>query len=286
MEQLKLIGQQIKKYRKAKGMTQTELAEKLGVSTQAVSKWECGGVPDVSLMIKIAHELGITMDTLFGQSDGVKDEPQQQMARDILNTDAEDRILKAYEYGMKALVATFGSDSLLDMFGRSVSYTSGERSEYLMKCHEPKGFACGNLKTGNTYYFVAVDPSGSYENLISDSVSYIRFLKLLGDEMVMTMVMFFLRHKSETGYTTSYIMKHTQTGAEGCRSVLVKMTESGLVNREAFESEEGTVETWCLSRPQHMVSVLILMKDLMVKEAYNFLEITPDKKMHVKPMLE
>ena len=39
------IGETIKKLRKAKGMTQEELAETVNVSFQAVSKWENGGSP-------------------------------------------------------------------------------------------------------------------------------------------------------------------------------------------------------------------------------------------------
>ena len=38
-----LIGAQITKFRKAAGLTQEELGRAAGVSTQAVSRWECGG---------------------------------------------------------------------------------------------------------------------------------------------------------------------------------------------------------------------------------------------------
>lgn len=41
------IGEKIKRYRKALGLTQTELGERLGVKTNAVSKWECGRVEDI-----------------------------------------------------------------------------------------------------------------------------------------------------------------------------------------------------------------------------------------------
>ena len=41
------VGEKIKQQRKALGMTQTELGEKLGVQKNAVSKWECGRVDDI-----------------------------------------------------------------------------------------------------------------------------------------------------------------------------------------------------------------------------------------------
>lgn len=43
------IGDKIKSLRKALGLTQTELGEKLGVKTNAVSKWECGRVEDIPM---------------------------------------------------------------------------------------------------------------------------------------------------------------------------------------------------------------------------------------------
>ena len=45
-----LIGIQISQFRKAAGLTQEELGEAVGISGQAVSRWECGGAPDVALL--------------------------------------------------------------------------------------------------------------------------------------------------------------------------------------------------------------------------------------------
>ena len=41
------LGEKIRRYRKGLGLTQTELGERLGVKTNAVSKWECGRVEDI-----------------------------------------------------------------------------------------------------------------------------------------------------------------------------------------------------------------------------------------------
>ncbi len=58
----------ITKYRKALGLTQEGLAQQLGVTNQAVSKWESGqSCPDIALLPKIADLFGITMDQLFGR---------------------------------------------------------------------------------------------------------------------------------------------------------------------------------------------------------------------------
>lgn len=65
MDQIK-IGKFIALRRKAKNMTQMQLAEKMGVSDRAVSKWETGrSMPDPSIMLELCNELGITVNDLL-----------------------------------------------------------------------------------------------------------------------------------------------------------------------------------------------------------------------------
>ena len=60
------LGKRSAALRKEKGMTQEELAEKLGVSPQAVSKWENGqSCPDISLLPRLAAIFGVTTDLLL-----------------------------------------------------------------------------------------------------------------------------------------------------------------------------------------------------------------------------
>ena len=60
------IGSVIKKYRKELGYTQEEIANRLGVTTPAVNKWENGNSnPDIELLAPIARLLNISLDTLL-----------------------------------------------------------------------------------------------------------------------------------------------------------------------------------------------------------------------------
>jgi len=61
-----VLAENIQKFRKEKNMTQKELAEKLGVTYQAVSKWEnASSAPDISLLPMLADVFGCPIDTLF-----------------------------------------------------------------------------------------------------------------------------------------------------------------------------------------------------------------------------
>lgn len=70
------FGDIITKYRKQLGLTQEGLAARLGVTNQAVSKWESDqSCPDVALLPKLADLFGITIDELFGR-EAARPEPE------------------------------------------------------------------------------------------------------------------------------------------------------------------------------------------------------------------
>ena len=66
MVELKKFGTYLCQLRKAKNLTQSELADKLNVTRQSVSKWELGdSFPDISLLTKISEIFGVSVDTLI-----------------------------------------------------------------------------------------------------------------------------------------------------------------------------------------------------------------------------
>ena len=68
MEQI-YFGQRIAQLRRERGMTQENLAQKLGVTNQAVSKWESDQCcPDIMQLPVLADTFGITLDELFGRA--------------------------------------------------------------------------------------------------------------------------------------------------------------------------------------------------------------------------
>ena len=78
----KTLGDRIKHHRKRLGLTQEQLAERMGVSPQAVSKWENNlSCPDIAALPQLAEVFGITVDELLGKtvhSAEVIDEPRKE----------------------------------------------------------------------------------------------------------------------------------------------------------------------------------------------------------------
>ena len=77
------IGNQIKAMRQRRGITQEALAQHLGVTAQAVSKWERGAAtPDIGILPDISAYFGVTIDELFALSDDTRMERIQNMLWD------------------------------------------------------------------------------------------------------------------------------------------------------------------------------------------------------------
>ena len=94
------IGEKIAILRKEQGMTQKELAEKLHVSSNAVSKWEIGkNFPDVSLMEPIAETLGISVSELLGLEDKTVEEAFKMGAEVV-----EEKKKKLYSWVMRGFI--------------------------------------------------------------------------------------------------------------------------------------------------------------------------------------
>lgn len=80
-----MFPENLKAYRKAKGLTQEELAIRLHVVRQTVSKWEKGlSVPDADLLLRLAEVLEVSVSQLLGAEvppEAPADQVAQQLAR-------------------------------------------------------------------------------------------------------------------------------------------------------------------------------------------------------------
>ena len=97
------LGQKIAELRKAKNMTQLELANKLNITDKAVSKWERDiSCPDINTFPKLAELLGVSVDELLKANNAISEDKE---TKDIV-----DLVLKAVPLGLGigvALLAAF-----------------------------------------------------------------------------------------------------------------------------------------------------------------------------------
>ena len=106
----KTLGMMIASLRKENGMTQLDLAEKMGVTDKAVSKWERDlSCPDVNTIPKLAEVFGISVDELMQ----IKAESQSEAKKDI--TPMVHMIMKAIALAMGVGVVVLSILKQLDV---------------------------------------------------------------------------------------------------------------------------------------------------------------------------
>ena len=86
-----MLNENLQALRKAKGLSQEELAERLHVVRQTVSKWEKGlSVPDADLLIRLADVLDTTVSTLLGETVEPEELPEiQQLSEKLARVNEE-----------------------------------------------------------------------------------------------------------------------------------------------------------------------------------------------------
>ena len=87
-----ILSERIAELRRERGLTQEQLGQPLGVSAQAVSKWEKGGAPDVELLPALADRLGVTIDALFGREGGAVEDMEDTLIRWLISLPEGQRI--------------------------------------------------------------------------------------------------------------------------------------------------------------------------------------------------
>ncbi len=101
MDQIK-IGRFIADCRKKNNMTQMQLAEKLGITDRAISKWENGrALPDASLMLDLCKELKITVNDLLSgevvKMDEYNERSEQNLVEMVRQKERQDKTLLSIE---------------------------------------------------------------------------------------------------------------------------------------------------------------------------------------------
>lgn len=114
------IGLKIKSLRKRRDLTQEKLAEYLGVSFQAVSKWETGvASPDLSMIVPLARLLGCSTDELFGLVDSTADPRKNELRTLYMETQQTGDLKARYDIATTAVKEYPGDFEFLYWLGEA-----------------------------------------------------------------------------------------------------------------------------------------------------------------------
>ncbi|MBO5165648.1 MAG: helix-turn-helix transcriptional regulator [Lachnospiraceae bacterium] len=193
----------LRKIRKAKGITQEQLADAVGVSPQAVSKWEMSSYPDTQLLPAIADHLGVTIDELWGRG---KEEIDiyNRVLEYLKSLPPEAKIHEGFEICRAIPQACCGADEYADL-PEGILKGAGwdNHSEVVRK----EGFA-QSRNTGDLQYFLIMpQPCLGYDCVLAYDEEMIKLFEVLSIPNALG-TLYFLAGRSATMFFKSETLMH------------------------------------------------------------------------------
>lgn len=244
------IGEKIAKYRKRKGYTQEQLGELVGVSGQAVSKWENGGVPDTYLLPVISDALSVSVDSLFGTEKKISDYSQDE----ILD------LLFAF-----CLQKTHGKDDRIDLFGflfdtvwtvQSAYFGNEKRpplKEIIQKNRGNQQITSQIINDeGTTYlslvegfpFFCAVGDTPEISKKILSEENFGEFFSLLASKDGMKAVIFTQSTTESSQYTADMMAKKIGITTERFLEIEPLLVKYGLLNEDSLTLDDKIIKVY------------------------------------------
>lgn len=238
-----LIGSQITKFRKAARITQEELGRAVGVSTQAVSRWECGGAPDITLLPAIADRLGVSIDALFGREGGAKTDMHETMRQWIRSLPAEqvfDQLNRLMWTGVWSLPGEYLNNVILypescymvDMGGKYANVLN--RSVF----HTDDGIFFGVVGKDFSFTALCPQPEAGYDAYLPNRERIRAFYGLLAEPGCLEVLESML-HRQARHFSPSLLAKGIGMETDAVSRVLERLSQTGLVSSTSVELLEG-----------------------------------------------
>ena len=257
------IGANIAKMRKAKGATQDDLARAVGVSAQAVSKWENGGVPDAELFPAIADFFGVTIDALFGREVSEENLEKALMAK-IYDTSEEKKMQTAFDLLWVLEHGFYGKQSdENDTIDKCLQACSWEDQIY-SSIQKDYGYTHMGLGNQRKFFFLMPEQEDLAHNLV-DGVDFCSLFRDLAEEDVFNAFIFLYKRSASKSFTEQLLVKHIGVTEERASEIIEIMKKYGHIWSQPLELDDRDVTVYRFSPQPYFIGFLVFARDMIHK---------------------
>lgn len=264
-----VFSSQLQKLRKERNVTQEALAIHLGVSPQAVSKWENGSYPDGDLLPKIADFFGVSIDYLYGRA---KDDSSivQQIMDELQNlvedSDSSKDIFfeQAFKYAWATQIASWKTNK--SYYDRpNLKETD---SLTVAEINSKAGFTYMRLNKDLEYFFLVKQPKEGFAKRLKITDETTELFAFLGDKTNLKILQFMLTFKWQEAVRAKTIAKLLDIPTEKVEKALDYLCKfNGMFTKGSIINEDNKGENMYQSSLVKAVAPIMLMicADMMIK---------------------
>lgn len=273
------VGSTIAKLRKERGITQEQLGQAVGVSGQAVSKWEKGGAPDVEMLPIIAQYFGVTIDSLFGREAAPTEDMRQVLNRWLFSFPQEKRMKELFRLLCSTFQKAYYTDnrSLSTVMDQLVNlplascYTTVHsekgsietwlRSSILIE----EGLQLGCLAEDLPFFLLLPEPEVGYAAHFAAIDSYRSlFSTLAGPDSLEILLHFYGRESKKI--SAKAVAKGTHLPLDRVEACLESLCAAHLLFQSEIEIEDDIISVYQAHDNYAFVPFLLLSRWLMEEQ--------------------
>ena len=260
------LSANIKRLRLDKNLTQEQLATKLGVSAQAVSKWETSETyPDGALLVPLANELEVSLDELFGNESVTMTDISSKIMKLIHNTEATERFNVARDIGWQIERGLFDCRMEIEKKYDPNEIKNQKNASYIL---DDNGFTI--VSNGKEPFFsVFPQPAEGYGHFLNDKDDLQKIFAALSHTDTM-IALIYLYHKNENYvFESSVLAKDCDIPSDRMQAVLDDLLLLKIMWKQNL-TINGEERTLYYSRPSHKIMALFIMaREIGYKGAYS-----------------
>lgn len=266
-----LLGAQIAHLRKKAGMTQEELGRAVGVSSQAVSRWECGGAPDVALLPAIADTLGVAVDRLFGREGGEKLDMEVLLGRWLWSVPEGERMERLCRLVWSSIGCFYPTTVAMPrMEYITTCWVGSEQKKQIMYTQILGGGGVLLDVHAEDLSFVTLwpEPKEGYAAYLGSMEDFRRLFALLARPGCLELLEELYRRKPQY-FIPSVVARGLGMSPAAVSELLDQLEACGILQSTGLELDQGEVKVYQLVEPINLVPLLYTAQSFM-QTGYNY----------------
>ena len=264
------FGELVRVFRQKKDLTQEALGDKLGVSPQAVSKWENSDCyPDAELLVPLANALDVSLDVLFLNGKTTERDAAVMIADVIGRTDRGERFDLCRRFGWVMETSMFGAlaPEMADLC--PAGDPANERG--MSAITDEYGFTQISNQKDAPYFAVFPKPEKGWDEAVGDGEEIRRVFAALGHTPTMRAALFLMRQEYGFLFDAGFLAEKAGIPLEETAAATENLRMLRLAREQDPVEIDGMPRAfWRYCPNEKILSLMIFARDALYSGYYRF----------------